>query len=129
MKITPFEIYLISFADNFLATTVIVMLASVLACIFALVAIETCNCEEEKSAKKFMKKAATCFLIALGLFALVPNSKTIAAMYLVPAVVNNKHLQNSAGNALEMLEELTKKWLKDITKQKREREVEVEVTL
>lgn len=127
MTITPFEIYLISFADNFLATTAIVMLASVLACIFALIVTASCNCEEEESAKKFMKKAASCFLIALGLFTVVPNSKTIAAMYLVPAVVNNEHLQNSAGNALGLLEELTKKWLKDMVKQKGEREVEVKL--
>ena len=103
------------------------MFASVLVCIFALIATTSCNCEEEESAKKLMKKAVSCFLIALGLFTVVPNSKTIAAMYLVPAIVNNEHLQNSAGNALGLLEELTKKWLKDMVKQKGEREVEVKL--
>ena len=103
------------------------MLISVLVCAAALVASTTCNIEEEKDAKRLLARGALSFLIALGLFALVPNSKTIAAMYLVPAVVNNEHLQNSAGNALGLLEELTKKWLKDMVKQKGEREVEVKL--
>jgi len=37
-------------------------------------------------------------------------------MFIVPAVVNNEHLQNSAGNALGILEELTKQWLRKLIK-------------
>ena len=117
MTISAFDIYLISLADDFSFFLLIVSVLSLFVVIFSFPAIDCCiDREAIHKIKQWQKRAAIIFITALSLVTVVPSSKTIAAMYLVPAIVNNKHLQNSAGNALEFLEELTKKWLKDTVK-------------
>lgn len=61
-----------------------------------------------------------CFIAAVifgTLFVVTPSSKTVAAMYVVPAIVNNEQLQGIAGNSLKALEKLTQKWLKDLAEE------------
>jgi len=124
MTISAFDIYIISLADN------VCSVAGVGSCftlfsfliLFVLFAVHPNDTDDEIKERKMIEtwsvRMLACFMVTLSLYVLVPSSKTIAAMYLVPAVVNNEHVQNSAGNALEALEELTKQWMRDMIDKK-----------
>lgn len=125
MTISPLEIYFISLVDKIDALSqAIIFLSSLAGGAFLFFWIigkaESCATEEdEKILKKLLrclKLAITCIICSVLIHTFVPNSKTIAAMYLIPAIVNNEHIQNSTSNALKMLEGLTKEWLEDFIK-------------
>lgn len=48
-------------------------------------------------------------------------------MYVLPAIINNKHIQHSTGNALEALENLTKEWLRDTVKEQGSKQSETNI--
>lgn len=125
MTISPLEIYFISLVDKIDAISETVIFISFLAAgaflfFWIIGKAEGCTTEEdEKILKKLLrclKLAITCIICSVLIHTFVPNSKTIAAMYLIPAIVNNEHIQNSTSNALKMLEGLTKEWLEDFIK-------------
>ena len=125
MTISSLEIYLISLVDKIDAITeVIIFLGGLTSAIFftfwMIGKSESYKTEgDEKVLQrlwKFFKISTTCVICSILIHTFVPNSKTIAAMYLIPAIVNNEHIQNSTSNALKMLEGLTKEWLEDFIK-------------
>lgn len=125
MTISPLEIYFISLVDKIDALSqVIIFLSSLAGGAFLFFWIigkaESYKTEEdEKTLKKLwkcFKFAITCIICSTLINTFTPSSKTIAAMYLIPAIVNNEHIQNSTSNALKMLEGLTKEWLEDFIK-------------
>ena len=84
-----------------------------------LIMLFDCNAKEEiKKAKSVLKLLCVIVVVCGSLAIFIPSSKTIASMYVLPAIINNEHIQNSTGNALEALENLTKEWLKDTVKSK-----------
>lgn len=118
MTITAFDIYLVSLADKIISPAGFIACFSlgitIFLCVIYFVGFDIT--EEVKQAKTALK-ITTAIMIVCGFIAVfVPSSKTIAAMYVLPAIVNNEHIQNSTGNALEALENLTKEWLKDTVK-------------
>ena len=120
MTITAFDIYLVSLADK------ITFPASCIACFSLGITIYLCvicftdfgTVSEVKQAKIALKITIPTMILCGLIATFVPSSKTIAAMYVLPAIINNEHIQNSTGNALEALENLTKEWLKDTVKSK-----------
>ena len=125
MTISPLEIYFISLVDKIDSISEVAIFLGCLATgaflFFWLVGkAEIYKSEEdEKTLRRLWRclKFASMGLICGALINIfVPNSKTIAAMYLIPAIVNNEHIQNSTSNALKMLEGLTKEWLEDFIK-------------
>lgn len=54
------------------------------------------------------------FAVTLGIYLTVPNSKTLAAMYVIPAITQNEQLRHISENSLQALEKLTQKWIQDI---------------
>ena len=64
-------------------------------------------------AQKSMKYASITASIAVLLMLFIPSKSTMGAMYVVPKVVNNETVQGISDNSLELLNELTKKWLHD----------------
>ena len=125
MTISPFEIYLISLVDKIGAISEVTIflggLASSAFLIFWMIGkAESYKTEDEEKTLqrlwKCLKISVICVLCSTLIHTFVPNSKTIAAMYLIPAIVNNEHIQNSTSNALKMLEGLTKEWLEDLIK-------------
>lgn len=120
MTISAFDIYLVSLADK------IVSPAGFIACFSLGITIFLCviwfaglGIIEEVKQVKIALKITIPIMILCGLIAtFVPSSKTIAAMYVLPAIINNEHIQNSTSNTLEALENLTKEWLKDTVKSK-----------
>lgn len=67
----------------------------------------------DKGAKKLLYAAS--MVVAL-LSAMIPSQKGLAAMVLVPAVLNDQRMQNITGNSLEILERLTHKWMLEVIK-------------
>ena len=125
MTISSFEIYLISLVDKIrvLSETAIFLsflLIAVLSIFWIIGKNESYKTEDdEKIIKKlstYIKRITVGFVCCILINVFTPSSKTIAAMYLIPAIVNNEHIQNSTSNALKMLEELTKEWLEDFIK-------------
>ena len=117
MTITAFDVYLVSIVDRIQAGLFVVSAALVVAVLWDAIIFAMASeypIEEEKQARALrnIKKYGAWLFAFVFLQVIIPNSKTIAAMYVIPAIVNNQHIQNSAGNALEALEELTKEWLK-----------------
>ena len=56
------------------------------------------------------------FALLLGIFSMtawvfIPSSKTLAAMKVLPAIVNNQRMQGVAENALELTERFLKDYL------------------
>lgn len=68
-----------------------------------------------RRAKHLLKISAAAGLISVLLVTFIPSSKTLAAMYVLPAIAKNEQLQNFAGNSLKALELLSKQWVKDLT--------------
>ena len=52
------------------------------------------------------------FLMVLGF--LTPNTKELAAIYIIPTVVNNEKVQNLGNDVYQILKEQTDQWLNDM---------------
>ena len=120
MTISAFDIYLVSLADKIVDPAgYIAIVIFVIFLFVASITLGVCDTQEEiKKAKSVLKLLCITMVVCGSLAVFIPSSKTIAAMYVLPAIVNNEHIQNSTGNALEALENLTKEWLKDTVKSK-----------
>lgn len=77
--------------------------------------IGTAIIESEETNEKFcrwfnpmMPKILGAFICVLLLNTFLPNQKTIAAMIVVPAIVNNENIQNISKNTLQWAEEYVK---------------------
>lgn len=115
MTITPLDIYLISMADKVLYSVApVCALSFVVFCVSCFLYMVVCDTDEDRRKSKLViKTTGIVFMLSALLALFVPSAKTIATMYVLPAIVNNEHVQNATGNTLELLEKLTKDWLKE----------------
>lgn len=107
-----FMIYMMNVCDNISIISCIAVIAFMMIS-FGIGIVYLCE-----STRELMKifKTSIFFLFISGIIAtFVPDGKTIAAMYVVPSIVNNEKVQNVTSNSLELLEKYTKKWLDEIT--------------
>ena len=120
--ITPFQIYLMSLADALFDALVILTVIS--AAITFLMAIEPDlkymskhDSDKEKEDKdshnkkittSFIKSFVCFFLFALAAV-LMPSTKTLVAMYVVPRVVNNTSVQKMPEAVLRFVERYASK--------------------
>ena len=118
MTISAFDIYLVTLADKIITPAgCIAGVALVFTFIFCVICFAGFGIASEVKQAKIALKITIPITIVCGFIAIfTPSSKTIAAMYVLPAIINNEHIQNSTDNALEALENLTKEWLKDTVK-------------
>lgn len=65
----------------------------------------------------WIKRGIAAWLVIVALALITPSGKTVAAMYLVPKIVNNEQLTEIAGNSMEALRLLTKDWLNNLAKE------------
>lgn len=109
MEVTPLMIYLIGVADHVRVFFVLSLL--IIAGTFLLFLAR--YIVEDKKVPCFGTLAFSTVLFSfLSIF--TPSSKTLAAMYVIPAVVNNEQIQNIGKNGLESLELLTKQWVYEL---------------
>jgi uncharacterized protein YqhQ len=93
--ITPFEVYIVMQADS---VGKVVGLISILLGVATLMCLLFGHIEEEEKAIAAGKKTAIALIISLAFSALLPSTKTAAAMIVIPAIVNNEALQKEAGD-------------------------------
>lgn len=75
-----------------------------------------CNTDNHlfKLGKKIIKRYAPLFLILGFLGTITPDSKTIAAMYLIPKVAETKQLRAIPGKALKLFNLKLDQWIEDV---------------
>lgn len=103
MHITPFEIYLVMQADNFIQTTGTLMyILAGISVLFFCVA-ETNQEDKFRGLSVFVLALAVCLF---GLRAMLPSTKTLATMYAMPVVLESRTLQNLDTQTNRLLEAL-----------------------
>lgn len=125
--ISPFVVYLISQADTIKSIlteiTCITVIVWVITCLSFIIGTTIASDDIDKGspAEQYVlicKKL--CFRIWIfPLFfsltlAITPSTKTLAASYLIPAIVNNEKIQSISSNTLQLLEQYTKQYLEDL---------------
>ena len=113
MEVTPLMIYLIGIADH--VRDFSVLFSFIFTGIFLVFLIRYLA-----DGDKINHLGTLAFLTGLLSLILIftPSSKTLAAMYVIPAVVNNEQIQNIGKNGLESLELLTKQWVYELREEK-----------
>lgn len=116
IELTPTTIYVISTIDEVkrvLGSLCVLGFFIVFGLLFA--RIGTAIIESEETNEKFcrwfnpmMPKIFGAFICVVLLNTFLPNQKTIAAMIVVPAIVNNENIQNISKNTLQWAEEYIK---------------------
>lgn len=95
-------IYIIGSIDGFLGMLCVVMAASLVSAGVLSYWIENGEVDEDKW--PVVKKLIVTSIVSLIIFVATPNSKTIAAMYLLPKIVANEHVQQIPDKVLTVLE-------------------------
>lgn len=114
--VSALEIYLIGVADE--VSMFFGILTMLCTFVFGLLMLHVVSDGGTEGQKKWLK-IDICLLLCFFFSATItPSSKTLAAMYVVPAVVNSERLQSVGSDGLEILQELTKQWLKDLKDEK-----------
>ena len=124
IELTPTTIYVISTIDEVkrvLGSLCVLGFFIVFGLLFA--RIGTAIIESEETNEKFcrwfnpmMPKILGAFICVVLLNTFLPNQKTIAAMIVVPAIVNNENIQNISKNTLQWAEEYIKDQLQTTKK-------------
>ena len=117
---TALEVYLIGILDNIHAVLGYSIFASVAVIGAVGIAVFTGCHDSSDIPDGFWKHAKRALLILTILVAsktLLPDTKLLAAMYIVPAVVNNEKVATMGTNLLETLTALTNKWMMDVIKE------------
>jgi len=116
--ITPFNIYLIMQADKI--SSALFTIAGV--AIFAVILAFICHninedCYGNKDKKNPITKSIITGIIATFLIATaIPNTKTLCAMYALPAIVNSKAVQTDFPELYDIALQATKAKLQEVTK-------------
>ena len=113
MEVTPMMIYLIGVAGNVRAFSVVSLLI-IIAIFLVFLARYLADGDKIPHLGTLIFSAA----LFSSLLIFIPNSKTLAAMYVIPAVVNNEQIQNISKNGLESLDLLTKQWVDELREEK-----------
>lgn len=117
---TGLEVYLIGILDSIHAMLGVSIFASILVIGTIGIAVFECCHDSSDIPDGFWKYAKRTLLILIFLVVsktLLPDTKLLAAMYIVPAVVNNEKVATMGTNLLETLTALTNKWMKDVIKE------------
>lgn len=122
MEVTPLMIYAIDISGTVKFVSKMVLLLSLIASIIlGVLAVE------EEFARRAIKVIVVPVILISTLFTVfIPESKTLASMYVIPAVVNNEQIQNIGKNGLESLELLTKQWVYELREVKSKKDDQTE---
>lgn len=111
MTITAWDIYWITRLDSLQFICATAAAATGVAACWGLLECFHAFGDEERG-KWLIKRFAPAFFVAALVAALIPSTKSAAAMYVVPAIVNSEAVQTIPAE----LTALAKDWLKDLHK-------------
>jgi len=108
--ITSFQIYLILMLDNIKIISIIFSL--VFGSVIILSGIFLVNEVLDKDELKYMAKVFKYSILGIILCLLsamfIPNTKQVAAIILIPKIINNEKIQNIGQNSLDTVDKLMK---------------------
>ena len=107
MEVSAGFIYAISVLENLRLFSVLVFAISLAVTVCSLVSLFF---EEEARHKPFAKAGAVCLIVSLLLMTFVPSGKTLAAMYVIPPIVNSAAVQELPSELVDVARE----WLDEL---------------
>lgn len=120
MNITPFDVYLVMQLDRLSCVATILFtiltIVYVVLVIFGVMEVSMAMGQEDedyKSGKAKLSlswKIGTVAAVFLLFGAFIPSTKTAASMFLLPAIANNKEVQQLPEDLLKMVRGLVKEW-------------------
>lgn len=123
---TGFLIYCLEVLDTLIDvlntiafTSLIVYLVSK---IKAVLSVPTIEKQKFEILDRISKTSLTVTVVGFVILTFLPSPKTLAAMYVVPAIVNNEKAQAIGSNGFDILLEHTEEWVKDLKTSKYEEE-------
>ena len=93
MTLTAFDIYLVSVCGNINTIAILIIFLSISVLLILLVLYILGDKDEQVAAIQQGKFTSIILAITLAIATLIPSSKTLAAMYVLPAVVNSDFIQ------------------------------------
>ena len=113
MGITPFEIYLIMQLNSLCGLLLVLCVVTGGVSAGSFIEFLSVFTTEEKRTllKKVLKISVPLSIMSLLLFVFIPSSKTVAAMYIVPKIVNNENAQKLPDEMLQLFRESIKDML------------------
>lgn len=122
MTVTPLIVYLIGILDKFhfflgIVLIFLTIFMSLFAIFYLVNHLEPTFADDLKCIQKLVplvKRGLAVLSILLLLKIFVPSTGLVAAMYVIPAVVNNEKVQNIGSNLLNTLQGLSNKWMIDV---------------
>jgi hypothetical protein len=110
-----FLIYIVSVVDDIKILCIIIGGVSGLSAVFCAFALGDPYEGDIITLKKIIKVALLLFITLLPLGILIPSSKGVVAMYLVPKIAENKKIQEITGKAGSVLEKKLDQWFEDFS--------------
>ena len=121
--ITSWDIYWITRLDSisFMFATFWILLLLVLGCMIILVpfAMDICFDDDTKKYRKSLFYISTLFAIVSIGGSFIPSTKEVAAIYLLPKIVNNEKVQKLPENFTNLLNAKMEQWIGDTLKDKK----------
>lgn len=101
-ELTAFEVYWILQMDNFVRLFTGMLAASIVcavtAFVFAAMIRDGCFEGDAKTVFRYARRIAGLSVVLGVIVSLTPSTKTLCAIYVVPAIVNNETLQDDASD-------------------------------
>ncbi|UOF82086.1 hypothetical protein [Caudoviricetes sp.] len=119
-----FFIYLMSVVDGVrLILEVVNVIGLICISIAGIITFAVCSDygldnEDSKNLIKYFKKCLKVVVLIALASALTPNSKTLAAMYLIPRIAESKELNDISSKGFELLNLKLDEWIDDVRKEK-----------
>jgi hypothetical protein len=112
-------IYLITRMDSIRATLLgMLVVCTVVTLVSFIVMVSSYNGYDDKIydlTRSFLVKYCVPIVIVISvLLRVLPSTKELAAIYIVPRLVNNEQIQQIPNNAAILINEQLKSWMKDI---------------
>lgn len=123
--LTWWQVYLLTRIDNI---SILLMLPTIFSGVAALIlTIMMCVAHVDEwthensynKIKFWLKRSIIVFIMGLTLCSAMPSTKEVAAIYFLPKIVNNEHVQNLPGEAVKLLDTQFKKWISEFTEKEK----------
>ena len=101
---------------SILAVTALVFVGFIIIVGFMMFTMGDLDLTEHKTGVKILSVVAG---VSLFILLFVPSSKEVAAIWLIPKIVNNEHIQKIPDNAAILLNKKLEEWLKVDEKEKK----------
>jgi len=116
---TPLQMYLLISLDGLCnILSILTVIFGILTLISSIICFETYLIFEKKNIK-YIIISFCFFLFFVSVANLIPSTKQMCAILIVPKIVNNEKIQNITNDSLNILEEKTKEWLNNLAKEKK----------